>query len=85
MSPDIEHVKIISRGPEAPVVYSVNLEKYTNTAAPLPLVLRPGDTVYIPAKPAYRKFLLITSATEVIRASVAVITSYLLLNKLLGQ
>jgi polysaccharide export outer membrane protein len=83
--PDLEHVKIITRGPEAPVVYSVNVEKYTNTAAPAPLLLKPGDTVYIPGKQSFRRFLIISSATEVIQASVAVVTSYLLLNQLFGQ
>jgi polysaccharide export outer membrane protein len=83
--PDLEHVKIITRGPEAPVVYSVNVEKYTNVATPVPLVLKPGDTVYVPGKQSYRRFLLTSSAVEVIKASVAVITSYLLLNQLFGQ
>jgi len=83
--PDLEHVKIITRGPEAPVVYSVNVEKYTSTAAPAPLLLKPGDTVYIPGKQSFRRFFLISSATEVIQASVAVVTSYLLLNQLFGQ
>lgn len=83
--PDLEHVKIITRGPEAPVVYSVNVEKYTNTASPTPLLLRPGDTVYIPAKQSFRRFFLTSSVTEVIKASVAVVTSYLLLNRLFGQ
>jgi polysaccharide export outer membrane protein len=83
--PDLEHVKIITRGPEAPVVYSVNVEQYTNTAAPVPLLLRPGDTVYIPGKQSFRRFFLTSSVTEVIKASVAVITSYLLLNQLFGQ
>ncbi len=83
--PDLAHVKIISRGLDAPVVYSVNVEKYTNTAAPVPLLLKPGDTVYIPGKQSFRRFILISSATEVIQASVAVVTSYLLLNQLFGQ
>jgi polysaccharide export outer membrane protein len=83
--PDLEHVKIITRGPEAPVVYSVNVEKYTHTASPEPLLLRPGDTVYIPGKQSFRRFFLAASATEVIKASVAVVTSYLLLNQLFGQ
>jgi len=83
--PDLEHVKIITRGPETPVVYSVNVEKYTHTASPVPLLLRPGDTVYIPGKQSFRRFFLTSSATEVIKASVAVITSYLLLNQLFGQ
>jgi polysaccharide export outer membrane protein len=83
--PDMENVKIISHGPEAPVVYSVNLEKYTHTAAPLPLILRPGDTVYVPGKEAFRSFFLNTTATEVIKASAAVITSYILLRWLFGN
>jgi len=85
MEPDLEHVKIITRGPEAPVVYSVNVEKYTSTASPAPLLLRPGDTVYIPGKQSFRRFFLTASAVEVIKASVAVVTSYLLLNQLFGQ
>lgn len=83
--PDLEHVRIITRGPEAPVVYSVNVEKYTSTASPVPLLLRPGDTVFVPGKQSFRRFFLTSSATEVIKASVAVITSYLLLNQLFGQ
>jgi protein involved in polysaccharide export with SLBB domain len=83
--PDLARVKIITRGPQAPVVYSVNVEKYTNTASPVPLILKPGDTVYIPGKQSYRRFLLTSTATEVIKASVAVVTSYLLLNRLFGQ
>lgn len=83
--PDLEHVKIITRGPEAPVVYSVNVEKYTNVATPIPLILKPGDTVFVPGKQSYRRFLLTSSVVEVIKASVAVITSYLLLNRLFGQ
>jgi protein involved in polysaccharide export with SLBB domain len=83
--PDLEHVKIITRGPEAPVVYSVNVEKYTNVATPIPLILKPGDTVFVPGKQSYRRFILTSSAVEVIKASVAVVTSYLLLNRLFGQ
>jgi protein involved in polysaccharide export with SLBB domain len=83
--PDLEHVKIITRGPEAPVVYSVNVEKYTNVATPVPLILKPGDTVFVPGKQSYRRFILTSSAVEVIKASVAVVTSYLLLNRLFGQ
>jgi protein involved in polysaccharide export with SLBB domain len=83
--PDLQRVKIITRGPEAPVVYSVNVEKYTNTASPVPLILKPGDTVYIPGRQNYRRLLLTSTVTEVIKASVAVVTSYLLLNRLFGQ
>jgi polysaccharide export outer membrane protein len=83
--PDLEHVKIITRGPEAPVVYSVDVEKYTHSASPVPLILRPGDTVFIPAKQSLRRFFLTSTVTEAIKASVAVITSYLLLNQLFGQ
>ncbi len=83
--PDLEHVRIITRGPEAPVVYSVNVEKYTNVATPIPLILKPGDTVFVPGKQSYRRFLLTSSVVEVIKASVAVVTSYLLLNRLFGQ
>ncbi len=83
--PDLKNVKIITRGPEAPVVYSVNLENYTKQAAPIPLTLRPGDTIFIPGRDDYRRFILGTTFTEALKGSIAIITSYLLLNKLFGQ
>jgi len=85
IEPDLARVKIISRGLEAPVVYSVDVEKYTQMAAPVPLILKPGDTVFIPGKQSYKRFFISASVTEVVRASAAVITSYLLLNQLFGQ
>jgi polysaccharide export outer membrane protein len=83
--PDLKNVKIITRGPEAPVVYSVNIENYTKRAAPIPLTLRPGDTIFIPGRDDYRRFLLGTTFTEALKGSIAIITSYLLLNQLFGQ
>ncbi len=83
--PDLKNVKIITRGPEAPVVYSVNIENYTKQANPIPLALRPGDTIFIPGRDDYRRFILGTTFTEALKGSIAIITSYLLLNKLFGQ
>ncbi|NUO79147.1 polysaccharide export protein [candidate division KSB1 bacterium] len=83
--PDLKNVKIISRGPEAPVVYSVNIENYTKQANPIPLVLRPGDTIFIPGREDYRRFLIGTTLGEILRGSIAIVTSYILLNQLFGQ
>lgn len=83
--PDLKNVKIITRGPEAPVVYSVNIENYTKQANPVPLLLRPGDTVFVPGRDDYQRFILGTTFTEALKGSIAIITSYLLLNKLFGQ
>lgn len=83
--PDLANVKIITRGPDAPVVYSVDIEKYTKQANPIPLVLRPGDTVFIPGRDDYRRFLLGTAFGEALKASIAIVTSYILLNKLFNQ
>lgn len=83
--PDLTKVKIITRGPEAPVVYSVNIEKYTKQANPVPLLLRPGDTIFIPGRDDYRRFVLGTAFGEALKASIAIVTSYILLNKLFNQ
>jgi len=83
--PDLKNVKIISLGLEAPVVYSVDIENYANRATPLPLTLRPGDTVYIPARENYRRFLLVTTLGEVIKGTIAIVTSYLLLDQLFNS
>lgn len=83
--PDLKNVKIITRGPEAPVVYSVDIENYTKQANPIPLTLRPGDTVFIPGRDDYRRAILSTTFTEALKGSIAIVTSYLLLNKLFGQ
>lgn len=83
--PDLANVKIITRGPDAPVVYSVDIEKYTKQANPIPLVLRPGDTVFIPGRDDYRRFVLGTAFGEALKASIAIVTSYILINKLFNQ
>jgi polysaccharide export outer membrane protein len=77
---DLRNVKIITRGSDAPVVYSVNIETYTKHAVPVPLTLRPGDTIYIPGRDNYGRFVLGAAVGEVLKASVTVITTYIILN-----
>ena len=83
--PDLRNVKIISRGPDGPVVYSINVEEYTKHAAPIPLPLRPGDTIYVPGREDYGRFVMTNTIVEVLRTSIAIVTSYLLLNELFNQ
>lgn len=79
---DLRKVKIITRGPEAPVVYSVNIETYTKHAVPVPLPLRPGDTIYIPGRDDYGRFVLGSAVGDILRASISAITTYIILNQI---
>lgn len=85
MEPDLTRVRLISRGADAPVVYVINIKDYTKQAAPLPLLVRPGDTIYIPSRANYGTFLFATTLGQVITGTVSILTSYFVLNTLLGQ
>lgn len=81
--PDLRNVRVITKGPQSPVVYSVDLESYTKRATPLPLRLRSGDTIFVPAKQGYARFFLTSTLLDVLRTSAAIVTTYLLVNKVL--
>ncbi|MDZ7265852.1 MAG: polysaccharide biosynthesis/export family protein [candidate division KSB1 bacterium] len=85
IEPDLRRVRLISLGAETPVVYVINIKDYTKQAAPLPLPLRPGDTIYIPGRANYGSFILANTLVQVLTGTVSILTSYLLLNTLLGQ
>lgn len=85
IEPDLTRVRLISRGADAPVVYVINIKEYTKQAAPLPLPVRPGDTIYIPSRPNYGTFLFANTLGQVITGTVSILTSYFVLNTLLGQ
>ncbi|KAA0227218.1 polysaccharide export protein [candidate division KSB1 bacterium] len=85
IEPDLTRVRLISRGADAPVVYVINIKDYTKQAAPLPLLVRPGDTIYIPSRPNYGAFLFANTLGQVITGTVSLLTSYFVLNTLLGQ
>lgn len=51
---NLKKVKLIFRGRRQAELAIVNMEKYLDGSVPLPLVLHPGDAIYVPAK---RKFL----------------------------
>jgi len=78
---DLRKVKLIKRGPEAPVVYSVNVETYTKHAVPVPLQLKPGDTIYIPGRDDYGRFVIGATVGEILKSSITIVTTYLLLNQ----
>ena len=50
---DLKKVKLIFRGHRQAELAIVNMEKYLNGAVPVPLVLHPGDAVYVPKKGKY--------------------------------
>ncbi len=82
---DLRKVKIITRGPEAPVVYTVNIETYTKHAVPVPLTLRPGDTIYIPGRDNYGRFVIGAAVGDILKASISVITTYIILNEIFNN
>ena len=83
IEPDMKRVKIITHGPEGPLVYEVDLENYSNEAVPYPLKIRPGDTIYVPRKESYTKFIISTSLGAAITGTVSILVSFFLLDKLL--
>lgn len=85
IEPDLRRVRLISLGAEAPVVYVINIKEYTKQAAPLPLRLRPGDTIYIPGRANYGSFIFANTLVQVLTGTVSILTSYFVLNTLLGQ
>lgn len=84
LDPDLEHVRVISHSPEGPVVYHINLEKYAEEGAPRPLLLKAGDTIYVPQKQTYTRFVLTNTLRTAITGTVSILLSYFLLNKVLN-
>ncbi len=85
VEPDLRRVRLISLGADAPVVYVINIKEYTKQAAPLPLRLRPGDTIYLPGRANYGSFIFANTLVQVVTGTVSILTSYFVLNTLLGQ
>lgn len=85
MEADLTKVRVISLTPQGPVSYSVNLEKYATEANPIPLRLRPGDTIYVPAKVNYVRYTLTALITTVVTSTISVLLSVLILDRIRGQ
>ncbi len=83
IEPDMSRVKVITHGPEGPLVYEVDLENYSKEATPYPLKIRPGDTIYVPRKESYTKFIISTSLGAAITGTVSILVSFFLLEKIL--
>ncbi len=83
VEPDLEHVKLITRGREGTVVYEINLDNYSNEGVPHPLPIKAGDTIYVPFKESYKKFTISTALAAAINGSVSILITYFLLEKIL--
>jgi len=81
--PDLKEVKLITHTPEGPVVYEVDLEKYVRQGHPRPLLLRPGDTVYVPSQQSFSRFIFSNALRTAITGTISILVSYILLNQLL--
>ncbi len=69
---DLKKVKLIFRGKRQAELAIVNMEKYLNGSVPLPLILHPGDAIYIPGK---RKFL--PTAGDMLQTLIYLTATYL--------
>ncbi|NIA29608.1 MAG: hypothetical protein GWP06_06800 [Actinobacteria bacterium] len=68
---DLKKVKLIFRGRRQAELAIVNMDKYLNGAVPIPLILHPGDAIYVPQK---RKFL--PSAGDLIQTLLYLTATY---------
>ncbi|NOY59709.1 MAG: hypothetical protein GXO75_12395, partial [Calditrichaeota bacterium] len=68
---DLKKVKLIFRGHRQAELAIVNMDKYLNGAVPVPLILHPGDAIYVPQK---RKFL--PSAGDLIQTLLYLTATY---------
>ena len=78
IQPDLTSVRIISAGQDGSVVYRLNLERYAREGIPVPFQLKPGDTVYIPAKDAYGRFLMTNIVRTVLTSAVSIAVSLII-------
>ena len=83
--PDLQHVKIITSTPEGPISYEIDLDNYAQEAVPRPLLLKVGDTIYVPGKFSSKSFLLANVIRPAVTGAVTIIVSYFLLDKLLAN
>jgi len=81
-TPDLKDVRVISHTPEGPVVYSVDLERYAKEAVPIPLMLRPGDTIFVPTTDTYSKFVISSVLKTLMSTAVSVLVSSVILNSI---
>lgn len=79
INPDMSAVKVISMTSDGPVVYELDLEKYAVSGAPVPIQLKPGDTVYVPARDAYGRFIVSNVMRTLLTTSISILVSYLIL------
>ena len=81
--PDLESVRLITHTKDGPVVYEIDLEKYAKEGHPRPLLLKPGDTVYVPSQQSFSRFIFSNALRTAITGTVSILISYLLLNQVL--
>lgn len=80
IQPDLRSVRVISHSQEGPVVYKLNLERYAEEGAPVPFQLKPGDTVFIPSRDAYGRFVLTNVVRTVLTSALSILISIVILN-----
>ncbi len=81
--PDLKSVRLITQTDESPVVYEIDLEKYAREGHPRPLLLKPGDTIFIPSQQSFTRFIFSNALRTAITGTVSILISYLLLNQIL--
>jgi protein involved in polysaccharide export with SLBB domain len=78
----MNEVKVIIKGNSFSNVATLNLEKYSQSGLPVPIEIKPGDTIYIPQ----RKQSMLTALTrrgifyDILRIAVTATTSMLIYN-----
>ncbi len=81
--PDLRSVRLITHSDEGPVVYEIDLEQYAREGHPQPLLLKAGDTIYVPVRQSVASFVFSNAMRTAITGTVSILISYLLLNQIL--
>ncbi len=80
--PDLKRVRIITRTPEGAVVYKVNLHQYAKIGVPIPITLKPGDTIYVPRKESYLKFFTTNTLRTVVTSTASLFVSFIVFDQI---
>jgi polysaccharide export outer membrane protein len=80
IQPDLRSVRVISQSQKGPVVYELNLERYAEEGTPVPFQLKPGDTIFIPSRDAYGRFVLTNVLRTVLTSALSILVSLVILN-----
>lgn len=66
---NLKDVRLYYRGRRQAEMASINMEKYMNRSTPLPLMLHPGDAIFVPRKKTTPQF--VSQAARVVLTSLS--------------